>query len=1128
MSKRSLHALIVNCLLMSTIYADGLKAQTSIQSVKKASINIEFEDFNLTQLIGEIEAITDYEFSYNREDLDRKFRFSGKFRGTTVADLLVETSKQTNLKFRQVNNIIHISKKSTLSKKEEALEVIIADVEISGKITDENGEGLPGASVVVKGTATGTTSDIEGSYKLNVPEEVILTVSFVGYKTQEVTLNGRNVLDVQMELDAEQLEEVVVVGYGEQKRVNVTGSLATVKSEELTKTPSTNNTAMLAGRMPGLIVHQTNGQPGNDEANIRIRGFGNALVIVDGVQRDFTQLDPNEIESISILKDAAAAIYGSRAGNGVILVTTKRGIKGTPEININSSISNSRSTFFPDYVDGYQFATMYNRAQAQDGVTDLKYSQEDLLKLQEGTESGYINPNWQKKVMRDWAPQSQHNLNVRGGSDNSRYFFSVGYLDQGSIWKSGDGVYQRYNLASNIDTDISENLTAGLDFNFRREDRDNLFSQDEVFNDLLFADPTVDVDNFPYTDLILDMAPLRSGTDNAIGSSTQDISGYTRSKTDVLNVALSLKYKLPLKGLSIDGKMALRSLNMNLTKLGIPFEVHGYDYQSETLLPTSTIGSSSLTKSSTETQRITTQLALRYSREFRNHKISALLLNERINEEMKSFQTTSRNLLSSSIPYLDNADGTTATNTDDASQDGRVSWVGRANYSYKGKYLVEGTFRYDASPRFPQDTRWGFFPGISLAWRMSDEAFLQNSNVLSNLKLRASASKVGNDGTSSYNYLTGYGVVSGSNSTYVLNGNSYPRIQSTGLANKNITWEEVSVYNLGMESSFFNGIIGLEVDLFYRKRTGLLTTSNATLPNTFGATLPQQNINSQDNRGFELVLNHRNAIGGFRYNISGNVTLTRAKWIHFEEREFDEGDDQRINKQSGQWANRTFGYLTEGFFKSQDEIDAATIDYDQSGNVSLSPGDIKYVDTNMDGVITGDDRVELGKGTTPELMFGLNAEATFKGFDFSMLWQGASNYVTIFTGANLGGFQSGAGIPLTYQWEYQWNEENPNAAKLPAANFSGISNYNNRQSDISVQDATYLRLKNVSIGYVIPKSLLDKVGIKKVRVYASGMNVFTFSGLGIFKDYDPEISSSNAQSTYPIQKTYSLGINITL
>lgn len=864
---KKLKVLLLIMRLISFLILVGTLTVSANSYSQQTKLDLRLKNSSIENILLSIENNSRFIFIYDANIINTLGKKTIEAKGQRIETILDHLFEGTEVAYRVDDRQVFLFQKDNLS--DPLLSKIRGNqqlIEIRGTINDPDGNPLPGVTVVIKGTTQGTITDIDGNYSLNnVPDDATLVFSFVGMKTQENPVAGKSLINVTMAEDAIGIDEVVAVGYGTMKRANLTGSVAAVSGDELTIVPSTNTAAMVAGRLPGLIVHQTSGQPGADEANVSVRGFGRALVLVDGVERNFTQLDPNEIESISILKDASAAIYGARAGNGVILVTTKRGQDGAPKISLNSSYSSSQPTAFPDYVNAYQFASMLTYAEGGVGPGST-YSQEDLDKFKQGNEPGYVGTDWKKVVMREWAPQQLHNLNVRGGNENTKYYLNLGYLNQGSIWKSGDGIYQRLNVSSNVDVKISDKLNASVDLNWRREDRDDPRNTLAIFRDLAFANPTVDRTNFPNPELNQVISPTRPTENNTVARTFQDVSGFIKDKRDIFNGAISLKYELPVKGLSVDGKVALNSFNRINNNFANEFEVWSYDYENQILSSAGFIGEKSSRKQSYRSQIITTQLALRYDRNFNNHYISGLLLNEMINEQEDNFWASRNDLISGTLPYLFAGNVETQLNGDYVSEDGRQSLVGRLNYGFKGKYLAELSFRYDGSPRFPKDKRWGFFPGVSVGWRISEESFIDDK-IFDNLKLRASVGRSGFDGISTYDYLTGYQLTTGNNNVTILGDQTLAQLQSIGLANKNITWETIDLYNVGIDASILNGFLGMELDAFYRKRGGILANRSATISNTFGATLPAKNINSMDNRGFEILLTHRNKIGDFSYNI---------------------------------------------------------------------------------------------------------------------------------------------------------------------------------------------------------------------------------------------------------------------
>ncbi|MFC2098575.1 TonB-dependent receptor [Bacteroidota bacterium] len=1098
---------------------------------QKTKLSMDFGEATVEQVLKEIEDNSEFYFLFNQQLIDVSRKVQLKAEDQQIDKILAEVFEGTNVDYYVMDRQIILSPHEYLA----GVKSVLQPREVSGTVTDENGEPLIGVTVVIKGTTTGVVTDLDGVYTLSgVSEDDILVFSFVGMITQEVIIGSQVDISVSMVFDAIGIEELVVVGYGIQKKVNVTGSIASVESEELTKIPSTNTSQLLAGRLPGLIVQQRSGQPGDDDANLSIRGFGNALTIVDGIPRDFLQLDPNEIESIVILKDASAAVYGARAGNGVILVTTKKGSRNTaPQINYTGNFSWQRPTSMPKVANAPSYAKYHQQAEKLAGYTDaqLMFPDSEIEKYEAGTEPGYQGADWQDLTFRDWAPFQQHNINVTGGTENVNYFVSLGYLDQQSLLESGAGTFNRFNVTSNVDISITKNLTAKLNLKWRQEDRDDptMLSDDNeyyrIYRYFTSSRPTQPpIPNEP--DL---MAFVSGAYENPLAYSRQDISGFTRDKRNQIDLIYTMDYKLPIKGLSVDGTFSLRNndrYNRNLRK---PYSVWEHNYTTGVNTIAASLNENRVETRNWKFNQVTTQFAMRYDNQFGDHNVSGLLLYENIWVDQYYVQASRTDLITGEIPYLFAGNGP-QVNTDEPSEDGRSSLVARANYNYKEKYLVEGVFRYDASPRFPEDTRWGAFPGISLGWRMSEEDFMSGISFLDYLKLRVSYASLGYDDISDYDYLTGYEIRTAVGDRYATGDKlAANTLRTIGLANSLITWENMELYNAGVNSVFWSGLLGFDLDVFYRLRSNILATRTAVMPNTFGASLPRENLEKRDHRGFELVLNHRNNFGDFKYFVSGNLTWTREKYVDVVEREFDpnDPDDARLNQQTGQWVNRLFGYETNGFFNSQAEIDAETIDQDEFGNVTLLPGDIRYIDQNGDNVINFRDQVLLGRSNTPELMFGLNIALQYKGFDLDMLWQGAANYNLSFDGFMIGPNLSIVTVPTQYQTDNCWYEDDYADPKLPAPSLPGTNDHNDETNDIFTRDASYLRLKSLNIGYNLPPSVLNKVKISSFRIFAAGYNLITFNRLDIF-DVDPEMTQGSFYSTYPVQKMLTLGVTIGL
>lgn len=1050
-------------------------------------------------------------FFYNSDVIDNNANISISVKNKLVTEILNEVIKKNDLLYEIDGKHIIITKTAQQAKRS-----------VTGIVVDEQGEPIVGANVVEKGTVNGIITDIDGKFLLNMEENGVLLVSYIGYVSQEIPVKGKSFITITMIEDTQSLEEVVVVGYGTQKKLNLTGAVSSVKSDVLVKSPAANTINTLAGRLPGLVMKQTSGQPGFDGAAINIRNFGNALVIVDGIEQSFANINPTEIESISILKDASAAIYGARAGNGVILVTTKRGAMGKPAISVNSSFTGQSYTNFPEPVNAGQYATLYREVQKNSGIPEaqLLYTEADIAKYFAGNDPQYPNTDWMDVIMRKWAPQFQDNVSISGGGDKFKYYTFLGFLDQEGMFKGGNTGYGRYNVRSNIDMDITSQFSVSLDLSAIKE---NIQQSSRPATDIWFwmdfydSKPTAH-SSFPDKTKVPHIGP---GPYNAIINTHANLGGYDKRYNNTLNGALTLNYKVKqVEGLSAKLKLNYYQFTQERKFWRKQCEVWDYDYQSDTYTLFGKSEPTQLTQSYLNNQTITGQFSVNYDRTFNDtHYISGLLLFEAIDYANNNFSAFRQHYITSAIDQLFAGGAADQLSDGTAYESGRISYVARLNYGYKGKYLAEGTFRYDGSPNFPESKRWGAFPSISLGWRLSEESFIKgNLPWLNNLKLRGGVSQTGFDAVSAYQYLTGFKFAG----YYVVNGKEEVTLASTGLANKNITWETLTLSNIGLDFALNDNRFYGEFDIFKRLRDDMLGKRNASLPNTFGASLPDENINSQVTRGFELLLGYRGSAGDFRYDVSGNVSYSRSKWKHFDEVEYTDPDEIRIYKRTGQWTDANFGYKTDGLFTSQSEIDDLSYDMDGQGNSTLSPGDIKILDINNDGMIDWRDTEIINNGGTPHWMYGVNATLGYKRFDLSLLFQGAANYTVQIQPGNVN--IDSERTPYKVVWEERWTPENNDKnAIIPRQKFGQITN--NWNSDYWNRDASYLRLKNVTLGYTFAPNLLSKICIDQLRIYLTGTNLFTVSKLQSY-GLDPESPDATRGWTYPIQKTVTLGLNI--
>ena len=1091
-----------------------LLVSSSIAAISQISLTM--KNRPVREVIKEIEKVSDYRFFYNDELSDLNKIISIDVKNGDIKDIMELIARQAAVSYVLKANHQVVLSLATVNQQKDV-------VKITGKVIDDQGEGVIGANVMEKGTTNGTITNMDGEFSLEVPNKATLQISYIGFNTQEIPVNGQKSFTIRMTEDTQSLDEVVVVGYGTQKKLNVTGAVATLKNEELVKSPVASTTNALVGRLPGLIAKQKSGQPGFDAADINIRSFGSALVIVDGVEQSFNNIDANEIESVSILKDASAAIYGARAGNGVILVTTKRGQSGKPNISFNGTLTSQSYTNFPEPVNAGQYATLFREAQINSGIPEnqTKFSEEDIAKYFAGNDPQYPSTNWYDEIMKKSALQQQYNLTIRGGTDVVKYYTFLGYLSQDGMFKGGNTGYRRFNVRSNLDVNLTSDLTFSLDLSAIKDDvrQSNRPASEEWFwMDFFDSTPTSHA-SFPDPTKVPHIGP---GPFNAIINTHEDLGGYDKTYKNTLNGAFTVNYKVhPVPGLSAKLKLNYQQVSYDRKNWTKQNDIWDYDYATDTYTLYGKSMPTSLKQEFHKNQVITGQFSLNYDRVInKDHAINGLALVEIIDYNNGNFSAYRENYVTSAIDQLFAGGTINQQANGSASVSGRASFVARANYAYQGKYLLEATARYDGSPNFPKDKRWGFFPSLSAGWRMSEEAFIKNNLTwIDNLKLRAGVSQTGFDSVGAFQYLTGY-KFEGYN---VLGGKEVPGLTTTGIANTNISWETMTLYNVGLDLSVLNNKLYSEIDVFYRKRDDMLGTRVVPLPNTFGATLPSENINSQSTRGFEVLIGHRGNFGEFSYDISGNVSWSRSKWIHYDEPDYTDPDDIRLKKKSGQWIDVYNAYKSDGLFTSQEEIDNLGYDMDGMGNTSLRPGDIKILDLNNDGEVDWRDASTIGSGGTPHIIYGINLNMKYKGFDLSVFAQGAADYYVQLQSGNIN--IDGVRTPFKVIWNERWTPENNDRnAIIPRQKIGQTTN--NWNSDYWYKNASYLRLKNLTLGYTFDKGLIRNLRMENLRLFVVGTNLFAINPLRKY-GLDPETPDATRGWSYPVTKSVSLGLNVT-
>jgi TonB-linked SusC/RagA family outer membrane protein len=999
---------------------------------------------------------------------------------------------------------------------QETLETQQSKVRITGTVVDQTGAPVIGANVTEKGTTNGIVTDIEGKFVLSISENAVLQISYIGFFTQDVTVGNRTELNIRLDEDTRVLDEIVVVGYGTQRRSTLTGSVSAVNADQLTITPVSNVTNALTGKLPGLVTKQSSGLPGSDAASFNIRGFDGPLVIIDGIEARLTDLDPNQIESISILKDGAASIYGARAGNGVLLVTTKRGVIQKPTITLNTSYTMQGVTQLAKTASSGQWAEIKREAHLNAGLPEetAPFTAEEVEKYFAGNDPAYPSSDWYDFVFKDWAPQQNHNLSIRGGNEKLKYLGFFGYQKQGTMVKKNGGDYSRYNLQSNIDAAITSRLT--LSVNLFAAYENHLFSK-RVITEFYWQD-LYGTTSPLYPTTLPDPTKLSYGG-SEVGSvaltSDMDINGYNLNKIKDLHGSATLSYDVPgVEGLTAKAFVNYRDWQTYSKSISKTYDFYTYNYAADIYTLAGTANPSpSISESVSFNRRLTQQYSLNYDRTFRNaHHVTALAMFESVDYAGNNFSAARRDLLTPLIEQMFAGSTASQTNNGSASEDGRASVIGRVNYSYRDRYLLETILRADASAKFPDGKRWGYFPGVSVGWVLSQEGFMQSVSAIEFLKLRASYGSSGNDGVGNFQYLAGFQI----SGRYQWGDRLVNGLSSTGMANPLLTWEKMSIYNGGLDFSLLNRTVYGTVEAFYRTRNGIPATRATSLPSTFGTTPPTENINSLNNRGFELSLGTAKSNSRFMYDVSANISWSRAKYDHYEESEYEDPDQKRQNQRSGQWTDRVIGYVSDGLFTSQAEIDALPYEYAELAgrNASLRPGDVKFKDMNSDGVLDWRDRQEIGMGSTPHWFFGLNGTVAWRGFDFTALFQGAFGYST-----SVGGYYT----TTDTHYKLRWTETNNHRDALYPRIGGAASN--TWTSDYRLQSSAYVRLKNASLGYTLPRQWTDRAGIDRLRLYVSGTNLITLSSLNKYY-IDPEVPSGTQNMYYPQQRTISFGLNL--
>jgi len=1007
---------------------------------------------------------------------------------------------------------------------------------VSGQVTSSvDGLGIPAVNILIKGTYTGTISDSEGSYTIELPMgNETLVFSSIGYLTQEVQVKGNTRLNVVLQEDTQNLDEFVVVGYGEQKKENLTAAISNITSKEIQTTTHSSLAQKLQGKVAGLQIRQNSGAPGDFNTMINIRGFGSPLYVIDGIARDgaseFQRLNPEDIESISVLKDASAAIYGLNAANGVIIVTTKRGSKGETTFQYNGVLGIQSPTNVPEMANAAQWMEMRNDADINIGKSPY-LSQEELQKYQGGL-PGYESTQWYDETMKKWAIQQQHSISAQGGNESVTYFTSIGYLKEEGLLKSNDINYEKYDFRTNLTAKLTDNLVADLNIMGRYDKRstpgENFFN---IFRGAISSLPShapYANGNPSYPGLVTDGQSV-----NPIALSDRELTGYSEEENKFFQSSVALTYEFPfLKNLKVKGLASFDNNHYMGKSLFKSYKLYTYDATGDRYIPTELRKPSTIHNNNADNNRSTLQAHLLYNTSLNDrHNIGTTLVYEQRRGWGRS-SALSREYQFFTNDQIDQAGTNNMRNSGMESEYASISYLGRLTYDYVGKYLLEVAARYDGSYRYHPDKRWGLFPVISGGWRISEEDFFKNNiRFVTNLKFRGSYGLVGQDAGNPFQYIPGFSTSGGGGYEFV-NGNYLTGAASPAIVNPNLTWFESNIKDIGVELGLFRGKFNLEFDVYQRDRTGLLAYRNVTLPNTFGGTLPEENLNSDRVRGIEFSVSHNNNIGDFQYNIEGNFNFGRTMNVYVERGPFVNSMDKWRSGAANRWSDVVWGYDLEGQFRNEEEVVFAPIQNGELGNTRELPGDFKYRDANGDGIIDGNDNVPLFWGGNPKMHYGLTLSASWKGFDMNALLQGSGNYSVRFTHAYATLFWAEGNHPAYFydRW-HKADPYNPDSewvpGKWPASRLVQDMGSMYAESSAWRKDASYVRLKSLELGYTLPPAVLGHIGLKNVRVYANGHNLFTVTDPYV-KAFDPEKIEGqlNTGWVYPLTMSYNLGLNV--
>lgn len=1103
--KQSLRIMKITTFLLFFCLLNIVAKETFAQEAK---ISINQTTTTLEKVLNEIEAKTQYLFVYNGK-IDTQRKVSVNVKEKPVSQVLKQILGHTANYVLDGKHIIinaKIQPNSTLQQEDGFL--------LKGKITASDGEPIIGANVIIAGSSEGTISDFDGNFTLRVKIGTVLTVSYIGFQAKEVKVTSREALNIRLKEDNKVLEEVVVVGYGIQKKENLSGAVTQVDSKAIKDRPITNLTTGLQGLMPGVTITSGQGRPGQDGGSIRVRGVGtlnsaNPYILIDGVEAgDMNSLDPNDIESVSVLKDASsAAIYGSKASNGVILITTKRGKSGKAKVNYNGYIGFQSAVGLVDRLSSGDYAMLYNRALEAENKAP-RFTEDEIQKFRDGSDPyNYPNTDW-RGLAYQTGVQHQHNVSIRGGAEQVSYMVSAGYLNQTGILRNSDR--EQFNLRSNLDLKINNRLSAHINMAFiNNEYQDANASYAGGSSDQLIRQINIIAPWIPYKN--------EDGTYGTIGDGNPiawlDINETVKQKKRNFTGSVAVDYQI-MDGLKATVKGAYVARNEHYKSFTKDIQYNSSKYH----------GPNELIENLYERNLANLDVLLNYDKKIGRHSVKALA-----GYHMEKYDYIYNRLSRKEFPNNDLTDinagaSSTQKNEGFTRELAMLSYFGRINYDFAGKYLFEANVRADASSRFNKEQRWGYFPSFSGAWRVSEEPFMNSTKGwLNNLKIRASWGLLGNQDALN-DFLPGMNTY-GLGENYPLGGSLQSGYAQKNYKLKTITWEKARTYGIGVDMTLFNAL-NITVDYYDRLTSDIIM--DVPVPNEFALGAYKGNVGEMLNRGVELSVNYAKRWKDWHFEVAGNLAFNHneIKNLGGVNQIYPESGYHQI-KQVGSALNSYYVYKADGLFQSDAEAQAYMTKYgldkdDSAIKQSFKAGDLRYVDTNSDGKINADDRI-IVNSTDPKYVFGFNFKTGYKNFDFSATFTGAAKVARLFDTNDWGYFSGDASHPVS-KWLEAWTPQNTNTdVPRVALDFNSPSNQRNVTSTYWIQDASYLRLKNIQLGYSLPKTALKWLGISRCRFFYSAENLFTIDNLPIKKD--PEAPSGRG-SDYPLTQTHAFGVNL--